>query len=281
MITVLMPLKNYHQVFLKKAVESLFWQTSPEWNLIIIVEQSDLRKFSKILDKELEDHRIKIIVNEGRKLSGAFNTGMRYSSSEFVAILLADDMWAPETVETLHRYISQNLNIDFFHSSRLIVDENDEVISKVYKSRKDFTINDFKFGAPVKHLLCWRREKALSFGGLDETLNSVGPDDYDFPWTMAENGASFMAIEECLYYYRHHLKAFRLTTHLPLSIHKKEIERILLKHGVEREIIDKRIIEGEETYLQQCIYNNRFEKFFKQIFGSSKPLVNIYEKKNP
>ena len=34
----------------------------------------------------------------------------------------------------------------------------------------------------------------MAFGGMDESLNSVGPDDYDFPWCMAERGAKFMAM---------------------------------------------------------------------------------------
>jgi glycosyltransferase involved in cell wall biosynthesis len=265
-----MPLKNYHTVFLDKAIESLFKQTSPDWNLLIIVEKNDLNKFKRLLKEKLKDSRIEIIINKGRKLSGAFNSGMKQALTEFTAILLSDDMWAPEAVETLLRYTSEFPEIDFFHSSRIIIDENDNPVSQLYKSRQSFTIDDFKLGSPVKHLLCWRKEKALLFGGLDETLNSVGPDDYDFPWTMAEKGMSFMAIDECLYLYRNHLKAFRLTTHLPLSVHKKEIERILIKHGVERKIIEKRIAHGEKTYLQQCLYDNKIERFFKRVFNSDK-----------
>ena len=285
-LSVLMPLKNYHPVFLDKAVESLFKQTSREWNLLIIVERNDLNKFNRLLKEKLRDPRIEITVNNGRKLAGAINTGMKQTTAEFVAILLSDDMWAPEAVEVLLKYISKFPNIDFFHSSRIIVDENDKPVTQVYKSKSSFTTDDFKLGSPVKHLLCWRREKALQFGGLDETLNSVGPDDYDFPWTMAEKGASFKAIDECLYYYRDHLKAYRLTTHLPLSVHKKEIERILTKHGVEREIIEKRIALGEKTYLQQCLYDNKIEGFLKRFLimlksGLSKLKKKIYFIINP
>jgi glycosyltransferase involved in cell wall biosynthesis len=277
-ITILMPLKNYHPLFLDKSVESVFNQTSSEWDLVIIVEKNDLSKFQKILEKRLADSRVKIIINKGYKLAGAINSGMRYAKTKFVAILLSDDLWVPEAVETLLRYISENPKVDFFYSSRLAINEKGEQISGVYKSKETFTVEDFKLGSPVKHLLCWRKEKALSFGGLDERLNSVGPDDYDFPWTMAENGATFKAIGECLYWYRDHLKAFRLTTHLPLSVHKREIKRILKKHGVEKEIIKKRIAHGEKTYLRECLYKNRAERFFKRFFRTSKSLVNIYEK---
>ena len=84
----------------------------------------------------------------------------------------------------------------------------------------------------MRNLLCWRRQKGLSVGGLDESLNSVGPDDYDFPWTMAERGARFRAVYECLYYYRDHRRGYRLTTHLPRRVQRREEDRIQRKHGV-------------------------------------------------
>jgi len=264
-ITILMPLKNYHPVFLDKSIKSVFNQTSSAWNLLIIVQKKDLKKFQEILKHRLSDSRVKIILKKGYQLAGSINSGMKSAATNFVAILHSDDVWAPEAVETLLRYISKNPDIDFFHSSRLKINENDDQISQVYQSKETFTVEDFKLGSPVKHLLCWRKEKALSIGGIDERLYSVGPDDYDFPWTMAENGATFKAIPECLYIYREHLKAFRLTTHLPLSVHKRGIKRILKKHGVEKEIIEKRIAQGEKTYLRECLYKNRPERFFKNF----------------
>jgi len=42
-------------------------------------------------------------------------------------------------------------------------------------------------------------------GGIDESMLKA-QDDYDFPWTMAENGATFKAVIECLDYYRNHFK---------------------------------------------------------------------------
>ena len=264
-ITILMPLKNYHPVFLDKSIKSVFNQTSSAWNLLIIVQKKDLKKFQEILKHRLPDSRVKIILKKGYQLAGSINSGMKSAATNFVAILHSDDVWAPEAVETLLRYISKNPDIDFFHSSRLKINENDDQISQVYQSKETFTVEDFKLGSPVKHLLCWRKEKALSIGGIDERLYSVGPDDYDFPWTMAENGATFKAIPECLYIYREHLKAFRLTTHLPLSVHKRGIKRILKKHGVEKEIIEKRIAQGEKTYLRECLYKNRPERFFKNF----------------
>ena len=267
LVTALMPLRNYQHDFLFKAFRSLGAQTSPDWRLLIIVEREDRARFEDLLRKELADSRTRLIVNEGRKLAGAMNTGMRHAETPFVAILLSDDMWAPDTVEVLSSRIGLHPDADFFHSSRVIIDEHDQPISSIHRSREAFDMKEFVLTSPVKHLLCWRRELALSFGGMDETLNNVGPDDYDFPWTMAEHGARFHAIAEALYLYRDHRDSSRLTTHLPLSVHLREIKRILRKHGASRAEIQARLASAKATYLRQCLYRNRADKWLKVLLG--------------
>src|SRR5215470_11808374 len=211
-ITVLMPVDAYHEDFLLRAVESIMRQTSPLWRLLMIVEEKTGSDVLQLLGPRAEDPRIQPVTNEGRKLAGAINTGMRYATTDFVAILLGDDMWAHDAVSVLLNYVYRYPKVDFFHSSRIVIDENDTAISDVFYSRQRFESRDFVHGSPVKHLLCWRKKKALAVGGLDESLNSVGPDDYDFPWTMADRGACFRAVPECLYYYRDHLETYRITT---------------------------------------------------------------------
>jgi glycosyltransferase involved in cell wall biosynthesis len=194
-----MPLKHFHLPFLARALGSLKGQTDPSWRLLVIVEPDDLPRMTDVLASELDDSRISLIANRGRKLAGAFNTGMQDARTEFVAILLGDDMWSTDAVRTLHAYMDRFPEAQFFHSSRRVVDEHDEAISSVLPSVEHFTADDFYASAPVKHLLCWKRDVGLAIGGMDESLNSIGPDDFDFPWSMAEHGAVFQAVRECLY----------------------------------------------------------------------------------
>jgi len=263
MLTALMPLKNYHAGFLAKALASMFAQDDPDWRLLAIAESGDLPEFERVLGPALADARVALIANARRGLAGAFNTGMREASTDFVAILLADDLWTPDAVAVLNRSIGRHPDVDFFHSSRRIVDEHDQPVSSVYASRESFTLRDFVVTSPVKHLLCWRRALALSIGGMDESLNSVGPDDFDFPWSMADAGARFRGIDECLYVYRDHRSAFRLTTHLPLNHHKREIERIMIKHGAPPDAIEERLAHAQDAYLRQCLYRSRFDRLMK------------------
>jgi glycosyltransferase involved in cell wall biosynthesis len=267
MLTALMPLKNYHPGFLAEAVGSLFGQDDPRWRLLVIVEAGDAERFREILARELRDPRVALIANEGRGLAGALNTGMRHAATDFVAILLADDMWSADAVGVLAACIEHHPEVDFFHSARRIIDESGRPRSSVHASRALFTRADFVWTSPVKHLLCWRRELALAIGGIDESLPPVGPDDYDFPWCMAEAGAVFRAVAECLYIYRDHREGFRLTTHLPLDVHKAGIRRILEKHRVDPALIARRLAEAEQSYLRQCLFLSREDKAAKERAG--------------
>jgi len=269
-ITILVPLKSYHPDYLEQSLASVMQQTSPRWEMIIIVERLDSRKFKKILAETLADHRVRLVVNRGRKLAGAFNTGMREARTDFTAILLADDLWAPEAIEVLERAIERHPEADFFHSSRRIVDEQGDPISSIHQCRGHVTLEDFRVGTPVKHLLCWRRELAMKMGGMDESLNSVGPDDFDFPWLMAEHGASFQPVPECLYIYREHDDCFRLTTGLPLSVHEREIRRILRKHGLSAIEIEAWIEKAQLSFLRQCMYNTQLDRWWDRITGSKR-----------
>lgn len=268
-LTALLPLKNYEPRFLAEALDSLIRQTSPDWRLVIVVEPEDADALRPVLAGALADPRVRLAENRGRKLSGAFNTAMREAETEFVAILLADDRWAPDAVAVLQRAIRQFPDVDFFHSGRRIVDESGNQIGSVQLPREHFTHADFIWSSPVKHLLCWRKQRALSFGGMDESLESVGPDDWDFPWSMLEQGAVFKAIAEPLYIYRDHRDAYRLTTHLPRSVHVRETRRILEKHGTGRAAIAERLRKAKRTYLRQCLYRNRFDRWLKLKLGIS------------
>jgi GT2 family glycosyltransferase len=259
-----MPVKDPHEGFLREAVSSMLGQSSPDWHLLVVAEAGERERMARLLPG---DPRIAVVVNEGRKLGGAFNTGMRRAATEYVAILLGDDMWAPEAVEVLTRNITERPEIDFFHSSYRIVDDHGRPVSSVYRSYEQFSVEDFFTIAPVKHLLCWRRELGLAIGGMDESLYSVGLDDFDFPWSMAEQGARFAAIPECLYVYRDHRASFRLTTHVTLKHHKRELARVMRKHGADEAAVAARLAAAESTYLRQCLYSSRLDRWRKALAG--------------
>ena len=263
-VTALLPVKVYKPDYLRESVGSLIAQTSPRWRALVIHPAPIRAQLEADLGAAKDDPRIELVEERGRKLAGALNTGMRAARTEFTAILFADDLWDPGAVEVLERAIRERPDVDFFHSARRYIDDHGESISGVLGPRDDVTLETFAAGGSIKHLLCWRRAFALEIGGIDETLNSVGPDDYDFPWSMAEAGARFGAIPDCLYVYRDHRSCYRLTTHLPLRTHVRETRRILRKHGVPRAEIRRRLAEARKSYLRQCLYSSPLDAWLKR-----------------
>jgi glycosyltransferase involved in cell wall biosynthesis len=266
-VTVLLPVRAYRPEYLQQAVGSILGQTNPDWLLLVIVDPPQLAGFRSRWESLFSDPRIEIVANEGRKLAGKLNTGMRLARTDFAAVLFADDLWADDAVAVLTERIQRHPEADLFHSARRFVDDRGRPISSVHPSRIAVSHADFLEGAPVKHLICWRIEKALSFGGMDESLNSIGADDFDFPWTMHDHGAELVAVPECLYIARDHRQYFRLTTHVPRRTQERELRRIMRKHGAGRRAIRRRIAIARDSYLRQCLYANRFDRWLKRRRG--------------
>src|SRR5574342_1050833 len=141
-VTILMPLKQYREDFLRQSLASVFGQSSPQWVLSVIVEKCDHPYFARLLGRELQDPRVTLVVNEGRRLGGALNTGMRRATTGFVAILFADDIWDAHAVGVLECAIRAHPSVDFFHSSRIIIDGHSRPISGVHYSKASFQLRD-------------------------------------------------------------------------------------------------------------------------------------------
>jgi hypothetical protein len=233
----------------------------------LVADRSVASELESFLQGELSDSRLQLIAGMPN-MAARINVGMKQASTEFVTLLLGDDVFAANAIEVLHRVIRAEPHIDFFHSSRRIIDGEGNSISSVYESRSHFEWKDFLNASPVKHLLCWRREMALAIGGVDEAFWTSGPDDYDFPWSMFEQGARFQALPECLYIYRNHCDGFRNTTHHPRTVRLLGVRKILRKHGIgfwrSWVTVYARWRRGLGS---QSIYGSRLTRWFYRLVG--------------
>lgn len=265
-ITILIPCKDPQPDYFQLAIDSVFAQTSPDWQCIVIDDRSadhqSLKKINSV--RRLADPRIKIIKSKSPMVTGALNSGMACAETPFVCALHCDDLLDAQAIETLSASIKAFPNVDYFHSARRHIDDTGEIISGKYDAIESFTVDDFKHRGQAKHLHCWRITFAEKIGGMDESLGPHGADDYDFPWCMAEAGATFKAIQECLYYYRDHRSHFRLTTHVPLDAQINELKKIWKKHGMSAEEIAREIESRTSRYLQQALYKDTKDKVAKE-----------------
>ena len=101
MISIIIPVYNGEK-YLKKSIESILYQTYPEWELILVDNGSEDNSFRICQEYAGRDQRIEVIhLQNNRGVSGARNSGMEQAAGEYVTFLDADDWVAPDYLEQL------------------------------------------------------------------------------------------------------------------------------------------------------------------------------------
>lgn len=232
-ISILLPCKEQREEYLSEAVGSVLAQTSPHWELLVGIDPQAPRWIEEWFERQ-SDPRVRITPLARSGFAAALNALLADAHTPFVSILLSDDRYALQAVATLLEYRRRFPDVDFFHTSRRYIDEEGRPFGSVMPSGLVELAHFKRWGSPVKHLLCWRRELGNQLGGMDESLSLIGCDDFDFPWRMAEAGARFHAVPECLYEYRVHDRSPRLTTTTPPDEHLEIVAQMFRKHRVSR-----------------------------------------------
>lgn len=278
-ITILLPCKDQKQEYFMDAVMSVVRQTSADWRLLIVTDPDSP---SAIADWSafFGDPRVRVVPCPRHGFAQALNHGLQEAETAFVSILLSDDRYSRHAIRTLQAYRKRFPAVDFFHSARRHIDHKGDYWGDVMPARTRFRIEDFHTsGSPVKHLLCWRREMALAIGGMLESLSVHGCDDYDFPWRMAERGAKFQAVKECLYEYRLHHTHDRLTTAVPITRQLAAIRSMFERHGISARDTDRYLQRARDGYLiaefTDQIDRDRGAQLFVRCFRESESAENF------
>lgn len=109
-ISVIMPVFNTKEEYLKQAIESILNQTFIDFEFIIINDGSTNNAEEIILS--YDDPRIKYIKNEyNLKLIKTLNKGLSLASGKYIARLDADDTCTEERLQKQFDYMEEHPNI--------------------------------------------------------------------------------------------------------------------------------------------------------------------------
>ncbi|MFN4267112.1 MAG: glycosyltransferase family 2 protein [Aquabacterium sp.] len=97
-VSVLIPLYNQAD-FVAAAVASVQAQTHTDWELIVVDDGSTDGGIDRVL--VIKDDRIRVIRQDNSGVSAARNRGLLEASTSWVALLDADDTWAPSHLSDL------------------------------------------------------------------------------------------------------------------------------------------------------------------------------------
>lgn len=196
--------KNEKPEYLKRAIESIYFNQTLKPSEIVLVEDGPLTTELYDVIKELKiklENILKIIkLEKNSGLGVALNKGILECENELVARMDTDDIAYPDRFEKQIKYMISNPNIDILGSYMTeFVDFIENIICIKDAPTKDIK-NYMKYRDPVNHpTVIFKKSKVIEAGNYQEIL--LNEDSY--LWRrMLVKGAKFYNLSEPLIYFR-------------------------------------------------------------------------------
>lgn len=222
-ISVLMAVYNCDK-YLREAIDSILNQT---WNdfEFIIVDDGSTDNSLQIL-RGYSDPRIKVITyEENRGVAHARNVGLGQCSSEYVAVIDADDIALPDRLKLEYEYLSEHSEIDGVYAKCQYLGMDGKLQEMEYP-KAYFNYKYLKavmiFENTISNTTVMFRRKIVEKYHLkyDETCK-IG-EDYRF-WIEYLRYGKIVGIDKVLCYYR--IRYHGLFNGAPLSVKKENVKR--------------------------------------------------------
>lgn len=193
--------------YLPKAIQSCINQTYNNIEIIVVDDGSPDNVQEAISPYE---NKIKLIQQENQGLSEARNTGIKFSSGNYLIFLDADDFLGHDTVTSQLNFIKKT------DDANVVVCRN-KLFETITRSSAPTIIGEwplFKqalgihlcyFNIAPCHAFLFRRNTIIQTGYFDSQLKAC--EDYDFWLRVAVNGSIPIYNPKGLVFYRRHAKS--------------------------------------------------------------------------
>ena len=166
MISIVMP--NYNKEdFIAEAINSIFRQTNPNWELIVVDDCSTDDSIKIISSMSSKNDKVKLIINsENRGANYCRNIGVKNSSFDWVMFFDSDDVLNKVCVENRIGFINNNGKQDFFVFTMKSFEYSISDNNKLWIPNKKNALNRF-----LSHNLPWQTMQTLWFKPSIKKIN--------------------------------------------------------------------------------------------------------------
>ncbi|MBD2094889.1 glycosyltransferase [Trichocoleus sp. FACHB-591] len=201
-ISVLMPVFNTPETFLREAIASVIDQIYPYWELCIADDASTQPHVKEILaEYAAQDPRIKVVFrSENGHISHSSNSALEIATGEFVALLDHDDLLTPDALYEVALLLNQHPKADMIYSDENKLNEQGQLIEPAFKP--DWCPDSFLSRMYTCHLGVYRRSLLNQIGGF--RVGYEGSQDYDLVLRFTEKTNQVFHIPKVLYCWRIH-----------------------------------------------------------------------------
>jgi GT2 family glycosyltransferase len=203
LISILMPVFNTRPAELTAAIESVFDQSYPNWELCMADDASSHPEVRGILESAIHDprsyNRVKLTCRTERGgISNACNSARALASGEFFCFLDHDDVLSPHALAYVCEAVNLYPQADIFYTDEDKIDEAGRRSHPFFKP--DWSPDTLLSLNYICHLFVIRRDLAEAAGELDPACD--GGQDYDFILRATAQAAHVEHIPRVLYHWR-------------------------------------------------------------------------------
>ena len=177
LISVVMPVYNTPEAYLRAAIDSVRQQLYPNWELCIADDASTAPHVRSVIEHyRASDPRIKVCYrSENGHISAASNSALALATGGFIALLDHDDVLPEYALYMVAATLNSDPEVDLIYSDEDKIDENGQRFDPHFKSdwNPDLMLSQNMFC----HLGIYRRSLIEKIGGF--RLGYEGSQDYD------------------------------------------------------------------------------------------------------
>ncbi|MBD2024950.1 glycosyltransferase [Leptolyngbya sp. FACHB-711] len=202
LISIVVPVYNTPEEFLREAIESVIAQLYPHWELCLADDASPDPHVKDVLKEYAEkDDRIKVVFREENgHISRCSNSALELATGEYIALLDHDDTLAPEALFEVAFLLNQHPEADMVYSDEDKIDEQGNRRDPYFKP--DWSPDTFLGRMYTCHLGVYRRSIISEIGGF--RAGYEGSQDYDLVLRFTEKTNKVFHIAKILYHWRIH-----------------------------------------------------------------------------
>ncbi|MGF1589715.1 MAG: glycosyltransferase [Pleurocapsa sp.] len=218
LISVIVPVYNPDEDFLRQAIESVLEQAYPNWELCLADDCSSQPHVKFVLEEYAQqDDRIKVVYRaENGHICRTSNSALELATGEYIALLDHDDLLPPHALAKVVELLNEHPEADFIYSDEDKIDEQN--IHKDPFFKPDWCPDSFLARMYTCHLGIYRRSLVTEVGNF--RVGFEGSQDYDLVLRITEKTDKIFHIPDVLYHWRIHQKSTAATSNAkPYAAH--------------------------------------------------------------
>lgn len=199
-ISVLVPVYNGEERWLRSCLDSVLSQLYPHWELCIADDASTDPQVKRVLEEyRSADSRVKVVYRDTNgHISAASNSALALSSGEFIALLDHDDELTADALLENVILLNEHPDADMIYSDEDKITTDGRRHLPLFKP--DWSYDTFLAQMYTCHLGVYRADLVKESGGFREGYE--GSQDYDLVLRLAEKTNRIYHIPKILYSWR-------------------------------------------------------------------------------